>query len=143
MHDCRLGQKRRVQGSGLSSRVYREHAIPEVCAGRKTDARLRAVGEQPGRAKINSQHFCSISNSRRNIEDVKLFRLNERTPKEIRCPYCVVDKKFLAMTVLPNGRLICKNCGHTVFPNDTAFRCPCPKCLAVNLSPRMRRLRKP
>jgi predicted RNA-binding Zn-ribbon protein involved in translation (DUF1610 family) len=46
------------------------------------------------------------------------------------------------MTVLDNGRMICKNCGHIVFPNDKAFRCPCPKCLEVVLSPRFRRLRR-
>jgi hypothetical protein len=38
--------------------------------------------------------------------------------KKVRCPYCVVDDNFRPMTVLPNGRLICKNCGHIVFPND-------------------------
>jgi Zn finger protein HypA/HybF involved in hydrogenase expression len=38
------------------------------------------------------------------------------------------------MTVLSDGRLICHNCGHIVFPNDAAFRCPCPNCLEVNLS---------
>jgi predicted RNA-binding Zn-ribbon protein involved in translation (DUF1610 family) len=45
---------------------------------------------------------------------------------------------FRAMKVLPNGRQICENCGHIVFPNNMAFRCPCPKCLEVNLSPRIR-----
>ena len=43
--------------------------------------------------------------------------------KEIRCPYCVVDGKFRPMMMLPNGRLICKNCGHIVFPNDTDSKC--------------------
>jgi hypothetical protein len=62
--------------------------------------------------------------------------------KEVRCPYCVVDDKFRPMTILPNGQLICKNCGHIVFPNDAAFRCPCSKCLEINFSPRVRRLRR-
>ena len=62
--------------------------------------------------------------------------------KEVRCPYCVVDGKFRPMTVLPNGRLICKHCGHIVFPNDTAFMCPCSKCLEISFSPRVRRLRR-
>lgn len=68
--------------------------------------------------------------------------MGRKAPKEPRCPYCVVDQTFLAMTILSNGRLICKNCGHIVFPNDTAFRCPCPKCIDVNLSPYIRRLRR-
>ena len=45
--------------------------------------------------------------------------------EEARRPYCIVDDKFPPMTVLSNGRLICQNCGHIVFPNDTIFRCPC------------------
>jgi hypothetical protein len=62
---------------------------------------------------------------------------NERA----RCPYCIVEEQFPSMTVLSNGRLICQNCGHIVFPNDTAFRCPCQKCLEINFSPSVRRLR--
>jgi predicted RNA-binding Zn-ribbon protein involved in translation (DUF1610 family) len=64
------------------------------------------------------------------------------TKKQPRCPYCVVGQTFRPMTVLDNGRMICKNCGHIIFPNDKAFRCPCPKCLEVVLSPRLRRLRR-
>jgi hypothetical protein len=60
---------------------------------------------------------------------------------EDRCPYCIADDKFHPMTVLSNGRLICKKCGHIVFPNDTAFRCPCQKCLEINFSSRVRELR--
>ena len=66
----------------------------------------------------------------------------KRTPKETCCPYCVLGKGFRAMKVLPNGQLICESCGHIVFSNDTAFRCPCSKCLEVNFSPRIRRLRQ-
>jgi hypothetical protein len=64
------------------------------------------------------------------------------TEKEPRCPYCVVAATFHPMTVLDNGRMICKNCGHIVFPNDRAFRCPCSKCLELDSSPRLRRLRR-
>jgi Zn finger protein HypA/HybF involved in hydrogenase expression len=46
------------------------------------------------------------------------------TQKEFRCPYCVVDEKFHLMNGVSKGRLICKNCGHIVFPNDTDFKCP-------------------
>ncbi len=62
--------------------------------------------------------------------------------KEVRCPYCVFDDKFHPMIVLPNGRLICEKCGHIVFPNDTAFRCPCLKCVEINCSPSVRRIRR-
>lgn len=56
------------------------------------------------------------------------------------CPYCIVNDAFQPMRVLSNGRLICEKCGHIVFPHDTAFRCPCQKCLEINFSPRVRRL---
>jgi hypothetical protein len=60
--------------------------------------------------------------------------------EESRCPYCIANDKFSPMSVLSNGRLICEKCGHIVFPNDTAFRCPCAKCLEITFSPRIRRL---
>ncbi len=63
--------------------------------------------------------------------------------KDDRCPYCVVDSDFHPMRLLSNERLICEKCGHIVFPNDTAFWCPCPKCLEINFSPRVRGLRRP
>ena len=61
--------------------------------------------------------------------------------KESRCPYCIVDGDFHAMRLLSHERLICEKCGHIVFPNDTAFRCPCQKCLEIHFSPRVRGLR--
>jgi hypothetical protein len=64
------------------------------------------------------------------------------TEKDPRCPYCVVAKTFYPMTVLENGRMVCKSCGHIIFPNDTAFRCTCAKYMKVNLSPRLRRLQR-
>lgn len=47
--------------------------------------------------------------------------------KQPRCPYCVLGSGFRPMKVLSNGRQICEKCGHIVFPNDTEFRCPCPR----------------
>ena len=68
------------------------------------------------------------------------------TPKtmlsEALCPYCIVNDRFRIMTVLSNGRLICENCGHIVFPNDGAFRCQCLKCVEIEFSPKIRRLRQ-
>ena len=50
------------------------------------------------------------------------------------CPYCTSHEQFKSMRVLENGRQICESCGHIVFPGDTAFRCPCQKCLAIQFS---------
>jgi hypothetical protein len=61
--------------------------------------------------------------------------------EDARCPYCIQDDKFRVMNVLSNGRLICGNCGHIVFPDDSAFKCPCLKCVEINFSPKIRRLR--
>jgi hypothetical protein len=55
-----------------------------------------------------------------------------------RCPYCVVGTKFQELKVLANGRMICKHCGHIVFPEGQAFFCPCMKCVEINLSGRLR-----
>lgn len=68
--------------------------------------------------------------------------LTVKKAKQPRCPYCVLDAGFRPMKVLSNGRQICETCGHIIFPDDKAFRCPCQKCLDVNLSPRIRRLRR-
>ena len=46
------------------------------------------------------------------------------TQKEFRYPHCVVDEKFHLMTVVSQGRLICKKTDRIVFPNDTDFKCP-------------------
>jgi hypothetical protein len=62
--------------------------------------------------------------------------------KQVCCPYCIVDDEFRPMAVVAEGRLICESCGHIVFPNDMAFKCPCQKCLEINLSKRIRRLRR-
>jgi hypothetical protein len=49
---------------------------------------------------------------------------------------------FNPMKVLSNRRPICETCGHITFPSDARFRCPCPKCLEGDFSPRIRRLRR-
>lgn len=55
-----------------------------------------------------------------------------------RCPYCVLDGQFRPLKTLGNGRQICENCGHIVFPEDRAFRCPCQECIKAQFSPRLR-----
>jgi hypothetical protein len=72
----------------------------------------------------------------------KSEKASGKLAKGPRCPYCVLDSGFRAMKVLPNGRQICENCGHIIFPDDTAFKCPCRKCLEITFSPRVRRLRR-
>ena len=54
------------------------------------------------------------------------------------CPYCVSGTVFREMKVLGNGRHTCEECGHIVFPGDSVFWCPCPKCLEGRFSPIMR-----
>ena len=39
-----------------------------------------------------------------------------------RCPYCVVGTQLKQMRVLQNGRQICENFGHIVFPKIRHFR---------------------
>jgi predicted RNA-binding Zn-ribbon protein involved in translation (DUF1610 family) len=92
-------------------------------------ARLR--GLEPQRRIIRR---CSVSQSQ--------LISSRMAEKEARCPYCVVDDTFHRMMVLSNGRSICEKCGHIVFPHDTAFRCPCPKCLEISCSPRIRKIRR-
>jgi len=46
------------------------------------------------------------------------------------------------MRVLENGRQICEKCGHIIFPQDGAFKCPCLKCVEVDFAPNIRRLRR-
>src|SRR5580704_2490457 len=107
-----------------------------------------------GKQFTNHENLCAecwLSNSPPTIRACTLTRapewsigspaLTRRKTKEPRCPYCVVGTGFRAMKVLSNGRQICENCGHIVFPKDEAFRCPCQKCLEVVFSPRIRRLR--
>src|SRR4030081_2743118 len=54
---------------------------------------------------------------------------SELPEKKDRYPYCVVHDKVRPLMVLPNGRSVCEHCGHTSFPNDEAFLCPCSRCL--------------
>ena len=57
-----------------------------------------------------------------------------RTDKKPRCPYCILGAEFRVMRVLGNGRQICEHCGHIIFPQDRAFRCPCQECVEVHFA---------
>jgi hypothetical protein len=50
-------------------------------------------------------------------------------------PYCVSGTLFTEMKVLENRRHIYRNRGHSVFSDDRAFWCPCPKCVEIHFSP--------
>ena len=48
--------------------------------------------------------------------------------KVVRCPYCVLGNNFMEMVAHPDGRMICRRCGHVVKTWDADFKCACPKC---------------
>jgi hypothetical protein len=50
--------------------------------------------------------LCSASNSRAVSKMLDSPLEREHSGKEVHWPCCVVDEKFLPMSVLPNGRLI-------------------------------------
>jgi hypothetical protein len=58
-----------------------------------------------------------------------------------RCPYCISQDQYQPMRVLANGRQICENCGHIVFPDDRAFWCPCQKCLETRYAAQLQKSR--
>jgi hypothetical protein len=49
--------------------------------------------------------------------------------KAMRCPYCVEDHGFLAMTWEPDGRFVCVRCAHTERPGKADIACTCRKCV--------------
>jgi hypothetical protein len=81
--------------------------------------------------RLNEKQY--LTEAARKLQQIK---------KEPRCSYCVSGQDFKPTKVLENEQQICKNCGHIVFPYDTAFRCPRPKCMEVQLSPRLRHLNR-
>jgi hypothetical protein len=68
------------------------------------------------------------------ISVVEEQTFHEMTQKKARRPNFIVDDKFCALNVVSHGRLICKKCGHVVFPDDKDFGCPWARCLEVALS---------
>lgn len=65
------------------------------------------------------------------------LRRSERAP--IRCPYCVEGREFKLMLWRDSEECyLCSNCGHLAMPKHPGFKCPCKKCVAVNLRSRMR-----
>lgn len=70
-----------------------------------------------------------------------IIRQSIKMTEQMRCPYCVMNGTFRAMTDVAEERRICTSCGHIAFLNDKAFRCPCHKCQEINFSPSLRRAR--
>ncbi len=55
----------------------------------------------------------------------------------VRCPYCVTENQFRPMRLLEQNRQICEGCGHTICLGDSAFLCPCPRCLEARYWPKV------
>ena len=52
----------------------------------------------------------------------------------IRCPYCVEDGNFKAMSSHATGEgHRCTGCGHIVQPSNPRFECGCAKCASFNI----------
>jgi hypothetical protein len=45
-----------------------------------------------------------------------------------RCPYCVEGYDFRPMVHRPEGRFVCRKCGHSAMPGEPDFKCSCRKC---------------
>jgi len=73
-------------------------------------------------------------------EDLHNVDANLRRPgqpskaKVVRCPYCVEDDEFKAMTGNEVGDwYICDQCGHLALTTDIAFECTCSKCARMRV----------
>jgi DNA-directed RNA polymerase subunit RPC12/RpoP len=51
----------------------------------------------------------------------------------VRCPYCALRLEFRPMVAHLDGRYICDKCGHTARPDESKYRCRCPKCVELAL----------
>jgi hypothetical protein len=85
-----------------------------------------------------SSNLLSGIISRWNLTRWAVFEIRLRSELRKR----VHGTEFRTMKVLPNGRQICDGCGHIIFPNDRAFKCPCQRRVEVDFSPKLRGLRR-
>jgi hypothetical protein len=51
--------------------------------------------------------------------------------QKVRCPYCILGDQLRPMLQRP-AWFVCEQCGHTVIPEDSDFKCSCRKCLELN-----------
>jgi len=47
----------------------------------------------------------------------------------LRCPYCTTGADFKLLVAYNDGRFVCAQCTHTVWPAEPTYRCTCRKCL--------------
>jgi hypothetical protein len=53
-----------------------------------------------------------------------------------RCPHCMVGIEFRSMIAYKDGRFVCRDCAHTVYPDVPEYRCTCRPCLRQQSRPR-------
>ena len=81
---------------------------------------------------------CSLHQARRMTETNSNWRRRRET-RAIRCPYCVDGREFRLMLARDSEEcFLCANCGHIAMPKHPGFKCPCTKCIALNLRSRAR-----
>jgi len=62
-----------------------------------------------------------------------------KRPISVRCPYCIEGREFKMMFNRDSEECFwCSNCGHLAMPKHPNFKCPCTKCIAINLRSRVR-----
>jgi hypothetical protein len=49
----------------------------------------------------------------------------------IRCPYCMAGIDFASMMAHKDGRFVCRDCDHTVWPGVPENKCTCRDCLRL------------
>ena len=102
------------------------------CPGRKTRRGIMpaALGELARQRFLDSTYDIEHSTSTADFivpmptPPPRRLSVANMAEKKLRCPYCVVGGQFHSMNAVAEDRWICQICGHIVFPNDTAFRCP-------------------
>ena len=73
---------------------------------------------------------------RSGLRDPKLGR--DQAPRSVRCPYCAEGKQFKLMLNRDSDECyLCASCGHLWMPQQPEFKCPCSKCIALNLRNRV------
>jgi hypothetical protein len=65
-----------------------------------------------------------------------------KVQEAMRCRYCVEEHSFLEMNPEPDGRFVCRRCGHVEQPSDPDFPCACRKCIRAFLFSHDHRLSK-
>jgi hypothetical protein len=67
-------------------------------------------------------------------KDVKKSTLTDTT-LIIRCPHCMAGIEFRPMIAYKDGRFVCRDCAHTLFPGVPEYKCTCRPCLRLSRKP--------